>query len=214
MSIEVRKKIDEILKNFPEVTTSEGIELFSLNNLLDILLNSGINYKSSIIPGRDKEYSEAGGLMLNLYSTKRKMEIVETFFNFAEASYLEMVKYNFPNIYRCLSKFQDMPYKLLITYRDDERNPWIDYYHVASAEDENLVEVSQSDVSKDCEEIYKEVLQSYHSLDRTPKTVSIRGCAFLTLLSSRRLGLGENTPLSDFVYKEIKSSLEEILGKI
>lgn len=39
MSIEVRKKIDEILKNFPEVTTSEGIELFSLNNLLDILLN-------------------------------------------------------------------------------------------------------------------------------------------------------------------------------
>ncbi|CCC18946.1 MULTISPECIES: NACHT domain-containing protein [Streptococcus] len=214
MSIEVRKKIDEILKNFPEVTTSEGIELFSLNNLLDILLNSGINYKSSIIPGRDKEYSEAGGLMLNLYSTKRKMEIVETFFNFAEASYLEMVKYNFPNIYRCFSKFQDMPYKLLITYRDDERNPWIDYYHVASAEDENLVEVSQSDVSKDCEEIYKEVLQSYHSLDRTPKTVSIRGCAFLTLLSSRRLGLGENTPLSDFVYKEIKSSLEEILGKI
>lgn len=214
MSIEVRKKIDEILKNFPEVTTSEGIELFSLNNLLDILLNSGINYKSSIIPGRDKEYSEAGGLMLNLYSTKRKLEIVETFFNFAEASYLEMVKYNFPNIYRCFSKFQDMPYKLLITYRDDERNPWIDYYHVASAEDENLVEVSQSDVSKDCEEIYKEVLQSYHSLDRTPKTVSIRGCAFLTLLSSRRLGLGENTPLSDFVYKEIKSSLEEILGKI
>ncbi|MDO8139588.1 NACHT domain-containing protein [Streptococcus mutans] len=217
MSIEVRKKIDEMLKDSPKVSgiiTPEGVELFSLNNLLDILLNSGINYKSSIIPGRDKEYPESGGLTLDLYSTKRKFEIVETFFNFAEASYLEMVKYNFPNIYRCFSKFQDMPYKLLITYRDDERNPWIDYYHVASAEDENLVEVSQSDVSKDCEEIYKEVLQSYHSLDRTPKTVSIRGCAFLTLLSSRRLGLGENTPLSDFVYKEIKSSLEEIFGKI
>lgn len=215
MSIEVRKKIDETLKDFPEVsgvTTSEGIELFSLNNLLDILLNSGINYKSSIIPGRDKEYSESGGLTLSLYSTKRKIEIVETFFTFAEASYLEMIKYNFPKIYRYFSKIQDMPYKLLVTYKDDERSPWIGYYHVAYSGDKNLIEVSLGDSSKDYEKVYEEILQSYHSLNRVPKDVSMHRSAFSTLLFS--FNFRENTPLSDFVHKEIKNSLEEIFGEI
>ncbi|HFI0684953.1 TPA: NACHT domain-containing NTPase [Streptococcus suis] len=215
MSIEVRKKIDETLKDFPEVsgvTTSEGIELFSLNSLLDILLNSGINFKSSIIPSRDKDYSESDGLMLNLYSTKRKIEIVETFFNFAEASYLEMVKYNFPKIYRHFSKNQDMPYKLLVTYKDDERNPWIGYYHVAYSGDKNLIEVSLGDSSKDYEKVYEEILQSYHSLNRVPKDVSWHGSAFSTLLFS--FNSRENTPLSDFVHKEIKNSLEKIFGEI
>ena len=215
MSIEVRKKIDETLKDFPEVsgvTTSEGIELFSLNNLLDILLNSGINYKSSIIPGRDKEYSESGGLTLSLYSTKRKIETVETFFTFAEASYLEMIKYNFPKIYRYFSKIQDMPYKLLVTYKDDERSPWIGYYHVAYSGDKNLIEVSLGDSSKDYEKVYEEILQSYHSLNRVPKDVSMHRSAFSTLLFS--FNFRENTPLSDFVHKEIKNSLEEIFGEI
>ena len=215
MSKEVRKRIDEALEDCPEVlsyTTSEGVELFSLNKLLSILLHSGVDYRSSIIPGRDREYSESNGLTMNLYSTKRKIEIVETFFNFAEVSYLEMVKYNFPKIYRCFSKFQDMPYKLLITYKDDESNPWIGYYHVAYSGDKNLVEVSHSDSFKNYEGAYDEIIQSYNLLNRVPKDISTHESAFSNLLFSRNIS--KNTPLSDYVHKEIKNSLEEIFGKI
>ena len=215
MRKEVSSRINEVLQNFPEVssfTTSEGVELFILNRLLNILLHSGVDYKKSIIPGRDKEYSESNGSTMNLYSTKRKIEIVETFFNFAEASYLEMVKYSFPNIYRYFSKIQDMPYKLLVTYKDDERNPWIGYYHVAYSGDKNLIEVSLSDLSKGYEKEYNEILQSYHSLNRVPKDVSSHRSAFSTLLYSRNFS--GNTPLSDHVHNEIKNSLEEIFGKI
>lgn len=214
MSKEVRKRIDEALEDCPEVlsyTTSEGVELFSLNKLLSILLHSGVDYRSSIIPGRDREYSESNGLTMSLYSTKRKIEIVETFFNFAEVSYLEMVKYNFPKIYRCFSKFQDMPYKLLITYKDDESNPWIGYYHVAYSGDKNLVEVSHSDSFKNYEGAYDEIIQSYNLLNRVPKNISTHESAFSNLLFSRNIS--KNTPLSDYVHKEIKNSLEEIFGK-
>lgn len=75
MSKEVRKRIDEALEDCPEVlsyTTSEGVELFSLNKLLSILLHSGVDYRSSIIPGRDREYSESNGLTMNLYLRKEK----------------------------------------------------------------------------------------------------------------------------------------------
>ncbi|HFI0751937.1 TPA: NACHT domain-containing NTPase, partial [Streptococcus suis] len=214
MSKEVRKRIDEALEDCPEVlsyTTSEGVELFSLNKLLSILLHSGVDYRSSIIPGRDREYSESNGLTMSLYSTKRKIEIVETFFNFAEVSYLEMVKYNFPKIYRYFSKFQDMPYKLLITYKDDESNPWIGYYHVAYSGDKNLVEVSHSDSFKNYEGAYDEIIQSYNLLNRVPKNISTHESAFSNLLFSRNIS--KNTPLSDYVHKEIKNSLEEIFGK-
>lgn len=214
MSKEVRKRIDEALEDCPEVlsyTTSEGVELFSLNRLLSILLHSGVDYRSSIIPGRDREYSESNGLTMSLYSTKRKIEIVETFFNFAEVSYLEMVKYNFPKIYRYFSKFQDMPYKLLITYKDDESNPWIGYYHVAYSGDKNLVEVSHTDSFKNYEGAYDEIIQSYNLLNRVPKNISTHESAFSNLLFSRNIS--KNTPLSDYVHKEIKNSLEEIFGK-
>ncbi len=214
MSKEVRKRIDEALEDCPEVlsyTTSEGVQLFSLNKLLSILLHSGVDYRSSIIPGRDREYSESNGLTMSLYSTKRKIEIVETFFNFAEVSYLEMVKYNFPKIYRYFSKFQDMPYKLLITYKDDESNPWIGYYHVAYSGDKNLVEVSHSDSFKNYEGAYDEIIQSYNLLNRVPKNISTHESAFSNLLFSRNIS--KNTPLSDYVHKEIKNSLEEIFGK-
>lgn len=215
MSKNVRKRIDEILQDCPEVasyTTSEGVELFSLNKLITILLQSDVDYRSFVIPDRDREYSESNGLVMNLYSTKRKIKIVETFLNFAEASYLEMVKYNFPNIYRYFSKIQDMPYKLLVTYKDDERNPWIGYYHVAYSGDKNLIEVSLGDLSKCYEKIYDEILQSYHSLNRVPKDVSSRSSDFSTLLFSRNSS--GNTPLSDYVHKEIEKSLEEIFGKM
>ena len=215
MSKNVRKRIDEILQDCPEVasyTTSEGVELFSLNKLITILLQSDVDYRSFVIPDRDREYSESNGLVMNLYSTKRKIKIVETFLNFAEASYLEMVKYNFPNIYRYFSKIQDMPYKLLVTYKDDERNPWIGYYHVAYSGDKNLVEVSHSDSFKNYEGAYDEIIQSYNLLNRVPKDISTHESAFSNLLFSR--SSSKNTPLSDYVHKEIKNSLEEIFGKI
>ncbi|HEL2505088.1 TPA: hypothetical protein TZ197_000261 [Streptococcus suis] len=214
MDKKVRKIIEEILQDCPKVasfTTSEGVELFSLNKLLTILLHSGVNYNNSIIPGRDRDYSESNGLTMNLYSTKRKIEIVETFFNFAEASYLEMVKCNFLNIYRYFSKFQDMPYKLLITYKDYERDPWISYYHVACSEDRNLVEVSLGDSFKGFESANDEILQSYQLLGRIPKNSSIYRSAFSNLLFSRNFS--KNTPLSNHVYEEIRNSLEEIFGK-
>ena len=215
MSKRVRNRIDEILQDYPEVarhTTSEGVELFSLNKLLTILQQSDVDYKSFVMPGRDREYSESNGLVMNLYSTKRKIKIVETFFNFAEVSYLEMVKYNFPNIYRYFSKIQDMPYKLLVTYKDDERNPWIGYYHVAYSGDKNLIEVSLGELSEGYEKIYDEIIQSYQSLNRVPKDVSSHRSAFSTLLFSRNFS--GNTPLSDYVHKEIEKSLEEIFGKM
>jgi NACHT domain len=215
MSKSVRNRIDEILQDYPEVarhTTSEGVELFGLNKLLTILQQSDVDYKSFVMPGRDREYSESNGLVMNLYSTKRKIKIVETFFNFAEVSYLEMVKYNFPNIYRYFSKIQDMPYKLLVTYKDDERNPWIGYYHVAYSGDKNLIEVSLGELSEGYEKIYDEILQSYQSLNRVPKDVSSHRSAFSTLLFSRNFS--GNTPLSDYVHKEIEKSLEEIFGKM
>lgn len=205
MSKRVRNRIDEILQDYPEVarhTTSEGVELFSLNKLLTILQQSDVDYKSFVMPGRDREYSESNGLVMNLYSTKRKIKIVETFFNFAEVSYLEMVKYNFPNIYRYFSKIQDMPYKLLVTYKDDERNPWIGYYHVAYSGDKNLIEVSLGELSEGYEKIYDEIIQSYQSLNRVPKDVSSHRSAFSTLLFSRNFS--GNTPLSDYVHKEIE----------
>lgn len=215
MSKRVRKRIDEVLQEHPETVnfiTLEGVELFSLNNLLSIVLQSGVDYRSHVIPGRDREYSETNGLTLNLYSTKRKVKIVESFFNFAEASYLEMVKYNFPNIYKYFSKYQDMPYKLLITYTDDEKNPLISYYHVAYTGDKNFVEVSLGDFSKDYEEVFEEILQSFHSLNRVPKHVSLNCMDFSSLLFSRKFR--GNTPLSDYVHEEIKKSLEEIFGEI
>ena len=215
MSKDVSTRINEVRQDYPEVssfTTSGNVELSSLNKLLTILLDSGVNYRSSIIPGRDREYSESNGLTMNLYSTKRKIEIVETFFNFAEVSYLEMVKYNFPNIFKYFSKIQDMPYKLFITYRDDESEPWIGYYHLACSGDKNLVEVSHNDSFKNYETAYDEILQSYNLLNRVPKDVSIHRSAFSNLLFSRNFS--KNTPLNDYVHKEIKNSLEEIFGKI
>ena len=83
---------------------------------------------------------------------------------------------------------------------------------MAYSGDKNLIEVSLGDLSKCYEKIYDEILQSYHSLNRVPKDVSSRSSDFSTLLFSRNSS--GNTPLSDYVHKEIEKSLEEIFGKM
>ena len=214
MKIKVEERIELITDKLPNaeiIKTSSGIELFKLDKLLSTLNESGVEYNSSIIPGYDKEYSEANGLIMNLYSEERKVDIVEKFFNFAELSYLEMVKYNFPNIYKNFSKIQDMPYKLIVSYIHDERNPLIDYYHVANSDKENTVKVSIKESRKDYKIILNEIFQSYHSLNRAPKNVTLHHIGFSNLIFP--IKGNENAQLSDFVYREIERSLEEIFGK-
>lgn len=214
----IRERLELITNNLPNnlpkaeiIKTSSGIDLFKLDNLLSTLKISGIDYNSSIIPSYDKDFSEANGLIMNLYSKERKLDIVEKFFNFAELSYLEMVKYNFPNIYKNFSKIQDMPYKLIVSYIHDERDPLIDYYHVANSDKENTVKVSIKESRKDYKIILNEIFQSYHSLNRTPKNVTLHHIGFSNLIFP--IKGNENAQLSDFVYREIERSLEEIFGK-
>ena len=214
MRKKVKERIELITDKLPDVEvikTSSGIDLFKLDKILSTLKISGIDYNSSIIPSYDKDFSEANGLIMNLYSKERKVVIVETFFKFAELSYLEMVKYNFPNIYKNFSKIQDMPYKLIVSYIHDERYPLIDYYHVANSDKENTVKVSIKESRKDYKIILNEIFQSYHSLNRTPKNVSLHHIGFSNLIFPMKGN--ENTQLSDFVYREIERSLEEIFGK-
>ena len=80
-----------------------------------------------------------------------------------------------------------MPYKLLITYKDYERDPWIGYYHVACSGDRNLVEVSLGDSFKDYESANDEILQSYQLLGRIPKNSSIYRSAFQIFYSQEIL---------------------------
>ena len=202
------------------------IDLLQVQSVLHRLCQADVNYSESILPGRDKSLSECEtGWVWDLYSDAQKKDRIQKFFYFHQLSYLEMVQNNFPKLYNCFSRVLDSPYQSIVLLNNMHgqnkqsifSEPRMTYYYVAS--DGPLVPLPQiieieedfrfSEISS---QIFNVISNSYLSQGRIAQQYSLTQTGFSFTLHSR--GTGTHEPLSDYVYRSIKDSLEEVLGKI
>ena len=133
-----------------------------------------------------------------------------------------MVEHNFPNLCMSFSRYQDVPYQVVIIYDHDSctkytdfrSDPTIEYYYIAANTDvipfPKIIESSGNSAFKGYEKTILEIKNSYLQQGKTAHGYSITQSGFSKTLTSRHTGT--NDPLSDFVYESIKKGLEEVFG--
>lgn len=214
--------IDEAKQIRPNIMGYDrnGVELFSLQKLLHDMSALGVELTDYMLPGPDKlETAEYPCWTWDLYSKEQIEKRTVFFFYYHELCYLDMVVKNFPNLYACFLRYQDIPYQVIIDidYKENEdrtgfySGPSIRYYYVAAEGEEIPIPVvsegSDASTLEEMERIWKKIRESYQKMGRTAHMVSYTSTLFAKIE-------GTGLPLSEHVYQSIKESLEEIFGKI
>ena len=217
---EMYAKIDCIIKEFEEKVEnlvgfdSDGVDLFYLRSLLKIMLDNNIDWNECILPEMDKTITGTSGWVWDLYSDQCKIERVSRFFHFHHTSYIEMIQTNFPNLCSGFRSYKDFPYKtvILLYLKKDKSEgefsePSITYYHIASSA--GFIELPEIRVLENEHEyndypskIDSEIRQSYELLGKEAQRTGYVQIGFTATTSPGRFLL--NTPLSDFVYRDIQ----------
>ncbi len=226
VSNEVDKIINEALSKNPEIKRYQygnRIELFDLQAILHHLCESKVNYSECILPGYDQSLNGKGGFIWDLFSDEQKKKRIQKFFYFHQISYLEMMKNNFPKLYHLCSRVLDAPYQnvIHIHFKHNSKgwfsDPTIVYYYIASSDEkvplplviEEKEEVHLSQISSFA---FMKNQRSFARLGKISHMSRITETGFsFTVTNSRN---GENNPLSEYVYKTIRESLEELFGEL
>lgn len=221
----VDARIVEARKKSPDLAGYDynGVDLFHLRDLLTFLCDHGIKYTDYLLPERDITPDfKTSHWIWDYYSKEQKCKRLSSFFYFHELSYIYMVEHNFPNLCMSFSRYQDVPYQVVIIYDHDSctkytdfrSDPTIEYYYIAANTDvipfPKIIESSGNSAFKGYEKTILEIKNSYLQQGKTAHGYSITQSGFSKTLTSRHTGT--NDPLSDFVYESIKKGLEEVFG--
>ena len=201
-----------------------GIEMFYFHSLLRLIIDNNIDYNDCLLPKEDTRINKSSCWTWELYTDAQKENRISKFFYFHQLSYLEMVVANFPLLYNKFSRYLDAPYQNIIFIyleKDREQNdmfsePSLTYYYIASPTPYPIppqiryfsCEGERKDHSK---KIYNEIKESYFKQGKKAHRLGYSQTGFTFTTISRKISV--NSPLSDYVYDSIKSSLEEIFGK-
>lgn len=133
-----------------------------------------------------------------------------------------MVEYNFPNLKKHFQRYNDAPYQVVIEvdYNEDTpprafaSGPSLQYHYIASPTGKIPVPIvyrTNKENFTDHEQIIKDIQKSYMKQGRKANRLTSTRTGFHFTLSS--MG-GVDGPLSDYVYRSIKESLEDVLGPL
>lgn len=218
--------INEALATSPNMVgySYNGVELFSLRDLLHCLNQANIKLEEHILPREDVlPPSNGAHFIWDSYSKEQKERRLSMFFHYHEISYLDMVEYNFPNLKRYFKRFNDAPYQVIveINHKEDVEphdfysQPLVHYYYIASpTSDIPLPEIRRvnEDEFTSHDVIFKIIRESYEMQGRTANRLSTASTGFTITTTSRHSG--SNSPLAEYVYDSIKESLSEIFGPL
>lgn len=225
--LEMQDVIDKLINEARKVAPSieeydyRGVKLFDLQKILHILNDSDISFSEYILPEEDRLHSETdSGWIWDMYSKEQKERRVILFFYYHELSYLDMVVKNFPELYHYFYRYQDIPYQVIlgIDHKEEDTGffaePGIQYYYIA-AEGEKI----PMPILRECKEkltiewereIFYRIRESYRKKGKNVHKASHTSALFSMTTTSNMAHA--NRPLSEYVYKTIKESLEEIFG--
>ncbi len=219
-------KINKVLETSPHIMGYKynGVELFPLRDLLHYLNRDNTNFLEHTLPKEDVPFPSSGSCYIwDLYSKEQREHRLSLFFYFHEISYLNMVEYNFPNLKKYFRRFNDAPYQVIIEIDHNENadpndfssDPWIQYYYIASSTSDTplpLIQRKTRENFTDHEEIIPKIEDSYAKQGRKANHLSTTRTSFTICTTARRTGT--NDPLSDYVYRSIGDSLEDVLGSL
>lgn len=222
----IDKKINKALEDTPHLAgyNYNGIELFPLRDLLYYLNQDNTNLSEYILPEADMPFPSSGSCFTwDLYSQEQKERRLAQFFYYHEISYLNMVECNFPNLKKYFGRYNDAPYQVVVEvdHKEDSNPndfssvPSIQYYYIASPTSSIPLPVIRRVQNYDFSEhnqIILEIQDSYSRQGRTANCISTTTTNFTFTTTSRRSGGYD--PLSDYVYRSIKESLEDVLGSM
>lgn len=220
----IDKMINDELEKNPRLAgyTLNGVELFPLRDLLHYLNRDNTVLSDHILPGPDMSMSTSGACFTwDLYSKEQKERRIAQFFYYHEISYLRMVEYNFPNLEKHFRRYNDIPYQVVVEVDHNEdanphdftSQPSIQYYYIASPSEDIPVPIiyqTEEKAFSDHEQIMQTIQESYLKQGRTANRLTTTRTGFTFTTTSRRTG-GDD-PLSDYVYRSIEESLEDVFG--
>ena len=134
-----------------------------------------------------------------------------------------MVNYNFPELKKYFRRCNDAPYQVVVEvdYKEDANPhdftsaPSIQYYYIASSADivpYPIIRQIKGKTFSDYKQVMQDIQKSYSKQGRTVKHLSTARTTFTFVTTSMKTR--EDNPLSDYVYKTIKESLEDVFGSI
>lgn len=226
MQAVIDKMVNDALEKNPCLAgyTLNGVELFSLRDLLHYLNQTNTVLSEHILPGPDMPIPARGSCFTwDCYSKEQKERRIALFFYYHEISYLSMVEYNFPILKKYFQRYNDAPYQVVVEVdHNEEANPHdftsepsIQYHYIASpTEDIPMPAIRQTREKNffDYDQIVKDIQESYLKQGRTANHIMTTRTGFTFTTTSRRTG-GDD-PLSDYVYSSIKESLEDVFGSM
>lgn len=222
--------VDQMIASAEESATNlvaydyNGIELYYLRLLLKVMIKASVKYDDCLLPETDVTLTASSGWVWDLYSDKQKINRITKFFYFHQLSYMEMIQANFPLLYHNFSRYLDAPYQTVVLLylktdrsKDVHSEPSILYYTIASpSESIVLPQIRIFDNEQEFidyhKEIYNEIRQSYFSKGREAHRLGYTHTGFTHVTTSHRYSY--DSPLSDYVYKSIETSIEEVLGDL
>ena len=212
--------------SMPEIASFEnnGVDMFSLQSILEQLNRLGVSYSDCVLPGSDLSYKDIKhGWIWELYSKNQALKRVSHFFYFHDLSYREMVMTNFPRLCSSFSRYQDYPYQTVGTIDFNEHVdkkefrscPVITYYCLATNGEDALfpqIHEGKYDDTEAYKKIFQEIQNSFTRHGRKAHRMIVTSTAFTSFISSARTG--SDDPLSEFVYRSIEEGLEEVFGRL
>lgn len=222
----IDKMINDELEKDPRLVgyTFNGVELFPLRDLLHYLNCENTVLSNHILPGPDMPIPTSGSCFTwDRYSKEQKERRIAQFFYYHEISYLSMVEYNFPGLKKHFRRYNDTPYQVVVEIDHNEdanphdftSQPSIQYYYIASPTEDIPMPIicqTKEKAFSNHEQIMQTIQESYSKQGRTANSLTITRTGFAFTTTSRRTGGDE--PLSDYVYKSIKESLEDVFGSM
>jgi len=226
MQVIVDKMVNDAFEKSPCLAgyTLNGVDLFALRDLLHYLNQSNTVLSECILPGPDMPTPASGSCFTwDFYSKEQKEKRITLFFYYHEISYLSMAEFNFPILKRHFQRYSDAPYQVVVEVDYNEEadphdftsEPSIQYHYIASpTKDIPMPIVCQTREKKfsSYDQIMRNVQESYLKQGRIANRLMTTQTGFTFTTTSKRTG--ELDPLSDYVYKSIKESLEDIFGSM
>ncbi len=222
----IKNRLKELIEKNPHLAgyTFNGVELFPLRDLLHYLNRDNTVLSDHILPGPDMPIPTSGSFFTwDRYSKEQKERRIAQFFYYHEISYLSMVEYNFPSLKKHFRRYNDTPYQVVVEVDHNEdanphdftSQPSIQYYYIASPTEDipmPIIFQTKEKAFSNHEQIMQTIQESYLKQGRTANSLMTTQTGFTFTTTSRHTG-GED-PLSDYVYKSIKESLEDVFGSM
>lgn len=206
---------------------SLGINIFDTSLILGNTQIDIVNLYKSLLPLRSKnnklsdykfierdiDWSESKGYTWSLYSINKRKEIISKFFEVGNLSVHQILYNYFPVVTKFLTGANSTPYRTDVYVENNyniEEDTSITYVDVP-VEHENQIKTKIIEVDENQRD-FESIQARYKDYSLDMKPTAITSTSFSHIFLSGRSH--NNTPVTDYVYNELKSRLESLLGKL